>query len=53
MNELILVYIGIGFVSVLAFILVPKYIKDKELFMRHLTVAKTVFNFVKSIFTKK
>ena len=53
MNELIYVYIGIGFVSVLAFILAPKYIKDKELLVKHWNIVKKVFNFAKQFLTKK
>ena len=53
MNELIYVYIGIGFLSVLAFILAPKYIKDKKLLVKHLDVAKKVLNFAKQFLTKK
>ena len=52
-NELIYVYIGIGFVSVLAFILAPKYIKDKKLLVKHLDIAKKVLNFAKQFLTKK
>ena len=53
MNELIYVYIGIGFVSVLAFILAPKYIKDKKLLVKHLDIANKVLNFAKQFLTQK
>lgn len=53
MNELIYVYIAIGFVSVLAFILAPKYVKDRELLVKHWNIAKKVFNFAKQFLTKK
>ena len=52
-NELIYVYIGIGFVSVLAFILAPKYIKDKKLLAKHWDITKKVLNFAKQFLTKK